>query len=92
MMPHIVKADAGKDQGTTSSSPGRSYTVGIPLGLTLNDDGSIDVVAYLGEVNEAIADGEGNDDIDDDTAVADAATIAAAIEAGNVRITYSKGA
>ena len=88
--------EAGTDPGTPSSSPGRSYTIGCPVTITLNDDGSVSVVVYLGEAGEGVADDVDYDDFgreipnphqDDDVA-----RIMAAIDAGHVTTTHSKGA
>ena len=93
-----VQTDAagGTDPGTPSSSPGRDYTIGCPVTITLNDDGSVSVVVYLGEAGEGVADDVDYDDFgreipnphqDDDVA-----RIMAAIDAGHVTTTHSKGA
>lgn len=83
-------------EGTTSFPPGRDYTIGCPVTVTINHDGSIHIVTYLGEAGEAVADDVDYDDFgkeipnphqDDDVA-----RIMAAIDAGHVTTAYSKGA
>lgn len=80
------------DQGTTSFPPGRDYTIGCPVGITLNHDGSVSVVVYLGEAGESVADDFDPDNPNEDCRAADALLIMAAIDAGHVTATYSKGA
>lgn len=75
----------------------RTYVIGCPVTVEVDDDGHVTITTYLGEAHEAVA------DYDDGEPVAmiagleqqqadDAATIAAAIAAGNFTATTSKGA
>jgi len=78
----------------------RGYTIGAPVGVTVNPDGTLELTVYLGEAAEGVADSF--DDADDITpgealvAAAnrqtDSATVAAAVAAGRFTVTASKGA
>ena len=75
----------------------RAYTVGSPVGITVKPDGSIDVVVYLGEAGQGVADDVDYDEdtdtyVDNPHRATDAVRIAAAVENGAVTVSYSAGA
>lgn len=80
LMPHIVKA-GGTDPGTPSSSPGRDYLVGMPVLVTVRDDGTVHLEICAEDIVEAVADCDTTEDVSDDQRVADSATAGAAFTA-----------
>lgn len=71
-----------QDQGTTSSSPGRSYLVGLPVSINVHDDGTVTLTVHAEDIVEAVADDD-NPEEGSDLAqqVADSATAGAALSA-----------
>jgi hypothetical protein len=82
-MPHVVKA-GGQGQGTTSSSPGRSYLTGMPVSIEVRDDGTVSLTVHAEDIVECVADYDDTYDaepISEAQQVADSATAGAALTA-----------
>ena len=62
------------DRGTTSSSPSRSYLVGLPVTITVHDDGTVTATVHTEDIVEAVSDYDDDNAPDGATILADAAT------------------
>lgn len=67
-----------------TASPGRSYLTGMPVAITVHDDGTVTLTVYAEDIVEAVSDSD-DDDIEDApdeaTRLTDAATAGAALTA-----------
>lgn len=75
----------------------RTYVIGCPVTVTVDDEGHVTITTYLGEAHEGVADYDDGEPVAMvpgmlDEQAEDAATVAAAVAAGNYTATTSKGA
>lgn len=68
------RQQAGLDQGTTSSSPGRTYLVGMPVSITVHDDGTVTAAVHVEDIVEDISDYDDENAPPAEQILADAAT------------------
>jgi hypothetical protein len=87
-MPHVILFEREQP---------RTYVIGCPVTVEVDDEGRVTVTTYLGEAAEAVADYDDGEPVAMvpgmlDEQAEDAATIAAAIAAGNYSATTREGA
>ena len=95
--PHHIDDLASDPALFVSEVEVRAYHVGLPVTVEVDDLGRVTVTTYLGEAEVAVADYDDGEPVAMiagavEQQVADSATVAAAIAAGNFTATTSKGA
>ena len=69
----------------------RTYLVGLPVGITVEDDGTVTVCVYLEEAGDLEVTGDEDEPISREQLLTDSALVMAAYEASAIRVERSAG-